>query len=336
MRTTTTILTGIAAALALAVTTTAARANDPAQAEKLFTEGKALLAAGKLAEACDRFDASQKMDPSPSTLMNLGDCREKNQQLASAWIAYVTVERQVRGDGRYGAMADIAGARAAAILPRLSYLTINVPDGVRVDGLVVTRDDVEVESGAWNQALPIDGGKHVIAGRAPGHETWSTTVVARPENDKVAVEVPRFKALRDPVGKGKTIIIDRSRPSAFTGRRKLALGVAGAGVAGLVAGGVMGLRAQSLDDDATQTCPTDLGSDCTVAEAARANGLRGDARHMALGANLALGLGAAAVVTGAVLWFTGGPHATKEQPHALALTPSVGGGFVGMSAAGRF
>ena len=334
MRTSKPILAGIALVLCAVVTT--ARAEDAAQAEKMFTDAKALLAAGKLAEACDAFAASQKLESSPSTLMNLGDCRQKNGQLASAWAAYVAVERQVRGDGKYGALADVAASRAAAILPRLSYLTINVPDSARVDGLIVTRDGVEIESGAWNQKLPIDGGRHVVAGRAPGHEAWSTPITAAAEHDEVAVEVPRFKALREPIGKGKTIIIERSRPSPFTARRKLALGVGGAGVAALIAGGVLGLRSQSLEDDAGQTCPQHADEECTVPEAARANQLRSDARGLALGANLALGVGAAAVVTGAVLWFTGAPRSRVEQPRSLAVAPSIGGGFIGVAAAGSF
>jgi hypothetical protein len=331
----TTILAGIGLGLCAVLAT--AHAEDATQAELMFNQGKALLARGETAAACDAFAASQKLAPVPSTLMNLGDCREKNAQLASAWAAYVAVERQVRGDGKYGGLADVAAGRAAKLLPRLSYLTINVPDGVRVDGLVVTRDGVEIEAGAWNQRLPIDGGPHVVAGRAPGHETWSTTVEAGAERDEVAVEVPRFKALRDPVGAGKTIIIDRSRPSMFTTRRKLAVGVAGAGVAGLVAGGVLGLRAQSLQDDAIQACPQGAMDSCSPTEAARATSLNHDARGLALGANLALGVGAAAVVTGAVLWFTGAPHGvTERSPRAVAVAPTIGGGFVGLAAAGRF
>lgn len=328
------ILVGIA--LGLCAVTSTARAQDAAQAERLFTEAKRLQAAGNLAAACEAFAASQKAEPSPATLMNLGDCYEKNQQLASAWAAYVMVGRQVRGDGRYGTMADIASARAAALEPRLSLLTINVADDVRVEGLVVSRDGVEIEAGAWNKALPIDGGSHVITGRAPGHEPWSTTVTATAEGDKVSVEVPRFKAMRQPVTKGKTIIIDRSRPSPFTARRKVALATAGAGVAALVAGGVLGLRAQSLEDDATQTCPQGMDQSCGSPDAARANGYRDDARGLALGANLAFGVGAVAIATGAVLWFTGAPHARTESPRSLAVTPTVGFGVVGLTALGRF
>ena len=45
----------------------------------------------------------------------------------------------------------------------------------------------------------------MISGRAPGHETWSTTVEMQPEGDKQSVEVPRFKAIRNPTG-GKTVV----------------------------------------------------------------------------------------------------------------------------------
>src|SRR4051812_29728499 len=54
-----------------------------AQAEAMFREGRTLLAAGKIAEACAAFEASHKLEPAMSTLMNLAACRERNGQLAT-------------------------------------------------------------------------------------------------------------------------------------------------------------------------------------------------------------------------------------------------------------
>src|SRR5690349_1387185 len=68
-----------------------------AQAETLFDRGRDLLAAGKIAEACDAFESSQNLDPQLTTLLNLADCREKNKQLASAWGHFLEAERQTRG-----------------------------------------------------------------------------------------------------------------------------------------------------------------------------------------------------------------------------------------------
>ena len=319
--------------IALAATAGVARAQDAAQAEQLFKEGKAAMAAGKLGEACELFAASERLDASPATLMNLGDCREKNGQLASAWEAFVAAERRTRGDGNYGKMAAIAGARAASLEPRLSYLTINVPDEVRVEGLQVMRDGALIEQGAWNRALPIDGGEHVITGRAPGHEAWSTRISVAPEGERQAVEVPRFKAIRNPAGAGKTVIITRSEPPLVTPRRKVAIGVAAGGVAAIVAGAVLGLRSQRLDDDAADACPDGA---CDEAAAAEANRLAGDARTMAIGANVAFAVGGAAIATGAVLWITGAPRRTAEKPGALSIAPHTTPSYVGLSAAVRF
>lgn len=308
-----------------------ARAQDAAQAEQLFHDAKAAMAEGKLAEACDLFAASERLDASVSTLMNLGDCREKNHQYASAWEAYVAVERKARGDGSYGKMAEIAGQRAAALEPRLSYLTINVADEVRVEGLQVSRDGAPIEPGAWNRALPIDGGEHVISGRAPGVETWSTKVTVAPENDRQAVEVPRFKAIRNPGG--KTIVIERHAPSLLTRRRKVAIGVAAGGAVAIIAGAVLGLRSQRLDDEAAGTCRP---GQCSDVQAADANRLTADARTFAIGADAAFAVGGAALVTGAVLWFTGAPRRTAEKPGAVTLTPHTTPRYLGLSAAVRF
>src|SRR5262245_36758792 len=105
------------------------------EAEVLFRDGKKLMKEGKLAEACDKFEASDRLESSVGTLLNLADCREKNGQLASAWIAFrkaATVAKQAGNDAKREAEAR---RRASALEGKLSYLTIAVPEGSRVAGL---------------------------------------------------------------------------------------------------------------------------------------------------------------------------------------------------------
>src|SRR5687767_5589516 len=60
-----------------AVAPTAAHAQtNTAQAEKLFNDGIALMDKNDYPAACAKFEASQKLDPVPSTLLNLANCRE--------------------------------------------------------------------------------------------------------------------------------------------------------------------------------------------------------------------------------------------------------------------
>jgi hypothetical protein len=310
--------------VAITLIAPSAEAQNAAQAEQLFNEAKSLFAAGKTREACEAWEASQRLDPSLATLTNVANCREKANDLATAWEAWVSVERQTSGLGKYENLNNTAKTRAAALEPRLSYLTINVPDEVRIEGLVVLRDGVQIDPGAWNRALPIDGGKHMISGRAPGHETWSTTVVLNPEGDKQSVEVPRFKAIRNPTGGGKTVVIERTEPSMFTTRRKIALGVAGGALVGVAAGVVFGLSSARSADKAESLCP-DIN--CTRFE--EANALNKKSRDQALYANVGFGLGAAAAAGAVVLWFIGKPE--QPSPAGAAITPNIGARQVGAS-----
>src|SRR5215510_13654601 len=108
-----------------------ARAQS-AKAEALFDDGNRLMAGGKLAQACEAFEASNRIEPRAGTLIRLGDCREQNRQLASAWSAYKDASKLATDPRKQ----KFATTRAASLEPRLSYLTIAVPDQTRIRGLV--------------------------------------------------------------------------------------------------------------------------------------------------------------------------------------------------------
>lgn len=209
--------------------------GSSAEAEQLFRDGKRLMQEKKFAEACTAFETSYKLDPALTTRLNLADCREKNSQLATAWGLFVDAERETRSDAKHAALNKTASKRAIALESRLSYLTISVADESRVEGLIILRNGAVLDPGLWNRAVPVDGGAIVIAGSAPGHEEWSTTAKVAIEGAKVSVEVPRFKEIRVLVKPGQseakpeaegTPMPDLTPPGAFTGQRKIALGVA--------------------------------------------------------------------------------------------------------------
>jgi tetratricopeptide (TPR) repeat protein len=118
--------------LALALVASSVRAfAQPAgaQAEVLFRQGRELMAAGKLAEACAAFEESQKLEAATTTLLNLANCRELNGQLATAWGLFLDAMRQTRGasDDATQKLHDAAKNHADKLEPRVSKLTIKVP-----------------------------------------------------------------------------------------------------------------------------------------------------------------------------------------------------------------
>lgn len=161
------------------------------QAQSLFEEGRKLLKAGKLAEACAAFDSSQKLDPAIATLLNLADCRERNQQLATAWGTFADANRMARASNN-DKLARVASNHARKLEPRLSKLTISVPADRQVPDLEVLRNGETVLSASWNHALPIDGGSYTITARAPGRAPWSTTKTIKVESDVQIIEIPKL------------------------------------------------------------------------------------------------------------------------------------------------
>jgi hypothetical protein len=187
----------VAALVAIIAPSTRALAqSSTAQAETLFRQGKELIAHGKIAEACAAFDASQKLDPTIATLLNQASCRERNGQLATAWGLFLDAERQTRAatDEPTRQLHQVATDHAAKIEPRLSTLTITVLDENRVRGLEILRNTEAVDPGAWNTALPVDGGTYKITARAPGNADWSSTITIGVEHDAKTIETPKLKA----------------------------------------------------------------------------------------------------------------------------------------------
>jgi hypothetical protein len=319
-------------AVDVAVMPTAAAQTTAAQAEQLFRDGKKLMEQKQYGEACDAFQASQRLDPTVNTLANLADCREKNGQLASAWGLFLDLARQLRGDAKQSRLLQTATDRAAKLEPRLSYLIINVPDEARIEGLSITRNGQTVESAQWNRAIPVDGGEHIVEAKAPGHEAWSTKVLVNVEHDKDSVDVPRFKEMAlpdpdpvEPMGEVTTPIEPGGAPTRMTGRRKvaLALGVGGGVVLG--AAGYFELAARSSYDDAAMTSQTQARRDEKLDAANRQRGI-------AVGAAIA---GGALIGAAAYLWITGAARpGDGADRRSVWLVPSVAPGQIGVAIGG--
>jgi hypothetical protein len=169
----------------------AAAQTDEAAAEVLFREAQGLFDEGRFAEACPKFAASQRLDPGLGTLLNLARCYESEGRTASAWLAYVELVPIAERAGQPD-RARIARERIEALQPRLMRLRLVVP--AQVADMVVELDGDVVAPAAYQTAIPVDRGKHVIEAHAPGTKPWSTEVTLGEEGETVALEVPSLEA----------------------------------------------------------------------------------------------------------------------------------------------
>jgi hypothetical protein len=289
-------------ALSLALPT-AARAQDPeqpkidnrARAQQLFDSALADAEAGNFAAACPKFQASQEADPKTSTLLNLANCYEKNGQTASAWGAWREAETLARKISRTDWETQ-AKTRAEALEPKLVRLTIDVPEGSKIPGLTITRDNVKLAPGEWGVAIPVDPGEHVIAASAEGRVTWESKLPVTDASGAVTVPVLELAPTAPPIQESPLPPQPKEPASWWTPMRTAGVAAGGAGVVAVGTGLVLGLVAKGNYDDARAKCANGSHG-CPASAVSDANGAYG----LATGATVVFVIGAAALAAGTAL-----------------------------------
>jgi hypothetical protein len=299
-----------------------------AAAEALFQEGRALLMAGKVPEACPKLEESQRLDPATGTLLALALCHEQQGKLASAWAAFADIEARSRLDGR----ADrerTAREHGAALRPRLSTLTLAVPaDARESEALVISLDGFPIGRPAWNAALPVDGGAHLVEAAIPGRAPWRTSVSISSEQHhaRLLVLVPKATPATSPALSGAAAVGAPLPAHRVGARRVVGLVAAGAGAIGLGASVLLGLDARSDYRGAIAQCQGDL---CPAEPYRRVQ----DARDQGdLGTVLAVVSGAAAAA-GALLFFW---PAARGDARATTSRAQLAVGPGGLAITGKF
>jgi len=305
--------------------------GDKIAAQALFEDGRRLVAAGSYAEACPKFAESQRIDPSPSTLLNLASCWEKDGRTASAWVTYREAQSAASALGRRD-YAEAAERHANALASGLAHLAVHVAQPV--EGIQVRRDGVLMGAPEWGLSIPVDAGAHVVEATAPGYKPWSQTVDVPQDGAQVAVAVPALELLplepasgapSAPAGEAPPALPSSAgafaaQPGHDGSQRTVGLVVGAAGLVGLGVSGVLAIVASNDHDAAKPYC---MGTVCVEPGFSKEN----DARFDGDAATVAFVAGAAALVAGGVLWLT----SPKEKPAAtarLVLVASPGGALV--------
>jgi hypothetical protein len=262
-------------------------------AEALFRQAKSRLESGNLREACEKFSASQALEPGVGTLLYLGDCYERSARFASAWSTFTDARALARSHADHE-REHLASVRAAALEPRVPRLVIQSL-AVQPAGLQITVNGSPIERSDLDHAELRDAGSYEISFRAPGYEPFTTRIeLTNGQARPVVVAVPQLVEL------GSSEPRDARAPAAEAGstQRTLAWVLGGTGVALGVGAGVFALVASGKNTDSKADCSPANPNRCSPRGVAE----RKDARSWASAATIASVAGAVSLVGGVVLY----------------------------------
>jgi hypothetical protein len=313
-------------------------AGGETAATALFDEAHKLMGQRRYAEACPKFAESEHLAPSGGTLINLAECYEHTNQTASAWVAWRDAAARADAAGKADAEKH-ALARAAALEPTLSKLTIAIGPTSDVPGLAIARDGIDVGRAEFGVAIPVDPGHHVVEAKAPEKKPWSSSidVAARQTEARVTVTLedePKPVAAVQALPPAPVAApVQAAPPPASNTQRTAGIVVTAAGVAGLAVGSFFGLEAMSKNSEALlpRNCPT--STRCYDAGLS----LTSDAKTFATVSTIAFSVGGAAVLGGAILWLTApSSSAAPRDGASLRIVPDATPSYAGALLRGRW
>jgi hypothetical protein len=301
-----------------------ADAASEAAAEALFKQAKTLATAGNYAEACPKFEASQKKSPAAGTLVNLADCYEHEGKITSAWVTYKEASRAsaIRKKTEWETLSK---SRIAALEPKVPKLVVGpTPMADRAD-MQIARDGETLARSEWAVAIPVDPGTHTIVATAPGRATFKRTIDVPADGKTFEVRVPVLEETGVALGKGDEGVHDEG---GMPTRKTVGLVLGGVGVVGVAIGTVTGILTFGKKSDAAALC-TSYPLGCADPAAARA--LNGEASTMGAVSTISFVFGGVLLAGGTVLFLT-----APKNVASLQIAPTFAGSSIGAVAGGRF
>jgi len=302
-------------------------------AGSLYEAGRQLMRDGKYRQACTKFAESMRLVRSRATLLSFGRCQEKQGKLASAWSAYTQAASSKAcsvGNDKYCALAR---KLAKDVAPRLSRLTIQVPNPV--PGLQVMKDGILIGRAGYGVPLAVDPGKHYVEAKAAGYRSWKATVQIGAKAARETIAVPSLARVQPP-DRSATKQPEPEPDKGWGPLHYTALAATSVAALAVVVGSVFGIRAISKWKVAEGQCNgemycTGLGLDAVD-----------DAQQAATISTVGFVLTGVEAVGAVALWIaaTHGQTTPTPKPTGAVWQPRVqpwfSGRAVGLSVGGRF
>lgn len=315
-----------------------AEPNETAQAA--FKRAQSAFKAGRIHQACEAYEASEKLEARVETELGLASCYEQDgKPMAAARLYRGLADTDPNLDRRKTSTGKVAKLEGRAAKLRFAIHPVPAGLAIKVDG---------VDAPSTGDVL-VDLGPHDVVAIAPGFEGHASAPVDRERQivDVIIRMEPRDEpapkptppppvtapAAIPPPAAMTTTTAPTARPALADRepdhRRRNGLVVGAVGVGVLIGAGVLFESSSSKFDDEHALCP---GSKCANdADLAKANSLLSDG-HTLRGLSIGMGIGSGLLLlAGGYLALT--PHDNKEASH---VSVHVGHGGAGVAFTGHF
>jgi len=303
-------LAGLAFAALLTCAANDAWAGPHEESIARFDEGRALVKAGRPAEAVPKFIASLAAEPSAVAALNLADCYERIGKLASARDRFKQAE-QLSSTAGDTLRASEARKRAEVLESRLSTITLLPPPaGVQASAWV---DGTPLPSDGWGKPRAFDPGPHEVVLQTPDGKRQTKVVTLAEEGTKATVPFDLESTGGVVTEKKKTEPepAKREEPQPDSGLRTVAIVAGGIGAAALITGGVTGILALGAKSDLESACAT--YPRCPQSQQGELEDIDNRGHTMATVSTITFIAGAALLTTGVVLWILSSPSEKSEK-----------------------
>jgi hypothetical protein len=279
--------TSVAIALLFSTVVSAQTSDDVARADALFNAAKQLRDAGQYVDACPQFAQSSRLAPGVGISLYLADCYERMGRTASAWTEFRKAEKLAieRNDKR----AELAHNRAQTLEPKLSGLTIAVPQAMAHEGsdVQVLLDGAQLGPEEWNAAMAVDPGDHVVTVNVSGQAQRTLNAHVDAGSRSAIVHLGPIGAAAPAPTLAPTVASPRPEEAAPSDpgatRRWVGIAFLGVGAVGVGIGTAILLNKDQTNSNASSCAPPPPDNGST------------------LGATIAFAAGGVALATGLVL-----------------------------------
>jgi hypothetical protein len=299
---------------AVAQTDSKSRTSAIDRARAQFHQGLALETAGDWAGALALFQQVALVKLTPQVRFHIGLCEEHLGQLAAALGDYELAAHEA-DEAKVPEVSAQVASRRDELRARIPQLTIT--RGAGGEYASVSLDGVSLGAASIGVKLPVDPGPHRIEALASGFKPFRATIdIVEKEFKKVEITLERIPSpIQKPDAPAATAPSGADTDVEPARSNVLPYVVGGVGVASLGAGVVFLLLRQNAINTLDSECTLPPGHECP----ASAQSTYDQGKTYNLLANISLGVGVAAVGTGAVLFFT------QKKPKSTASFDVVPG-----------